>query len=204
MTARTRTISANFFCFLTAGLACLAIACLTPNPARAEMYMYIDDKGGYHFTDSPKSADYIPTPHLEAPQPPVQAGTRYTEIIKSIASTYGVRPELVQAVIRVESGFNPTAVSRAGARGLMQIMPVHIQKHRISDPFDPRQNITAGTRYLSDLLKRYNGDLNLSLAAYNAGPSRVDHYKGIPPYPETRQYVQKVLSCYKQYRRVEK
>lgn len=204
MTARTRSVSAKIFCFLTAGFMCLAIACPAPNPVRAEMYMHIDENGGYHFTDSPKSADYVPTPHLEAPKPQTQAVMRYTEIINSIAATYGVRPELVQAVIRVESGFNPTAVSRAGARGLMQIMPVHIQKHRISDPFDPRQNITAGTRYLSDLLKRYNGDLNLSLAAYNAGPSRVDHYKGIPPYLETRQYVQKVLSCYKQYRGKEK
>lgn len=162
--------------------------------------MHIDEQGVYHFTDSPRSADYIPAAYFQAPGGHFHDINRYGGLIKSIAEAHGVRPELVLAVIRVESGFNPKAVSRSGARGLMQLMPVHIQNNGISDPFDPRQNITAGTRYLSRLLRRYKGDLNLCLAAYNAGPAAVDHYRGIPPYPETRKYVQKVLSSYRQYR----
>jgi hypothetical protein len=188
-------------------LACLATgicAVSPPGPAAAEIYMHIDDQGLYHFTDTPRSAHYIPARYFQGPKMTALHANRYEGLIQSIAKTHGVRPELVQAVIHVESGFNPAAVSGSGARGLMQIMPVHIRQHRVSDPFDPGQNIMAGTRYLSSLLKRYNGDLNLSLAAYNAGPGAVARYRGIPPYRETRQYVQKVLSLYRQYRNIQK
>ncbi|MFO7930766.1 MAG: lytic transglycosylase domain-containing protein [Desulfosalsimonas sp.] len=185
-----------------------AAACLLILPAGAnagdEMYVRIDDQGAYHFTDAPSSGEYVRNPGPSTPgSEPVAAG-RYEDIITDISRKTGVRPELVKAVIRVESSFNPAAVSPKGARGLMQLMPVQSRVYNISDPFDPRENISAGTRYLETLIKRYDGNLNLSLAAYNAGPQAVDHYNGIPPYSETRQYVQKVLLHYKNYRKKSK
>ncbi|MFW6081706.1 MAG: lytic transglycosylase domain-containing protein [Desulfosalsimonas sp.] len=169
--------------------------------ADQELYVRIDDQGAYHYTDAPSSAEYVRDPGTAGLGPEPVASGRYEEIIREISRQTGVRPELVKAVIRVESAFNPTAVSPKGARGLMQLMPVQSRTYDISDPFDPRENIYAGTRYLEKLLKRYNGNLNLSLAAYNAGPEAVDYYSGIPPYRETRQYVQKVLLHYKNYRK---
>ncbi len=169
-------------------------------PACAEIYVHIDDQGVYHFTDTPTSSEYIRAPTFSKTRPGPVSDGRYEKIIRDISANSGVRPELVKAVIRVESGFNTKAVSEKGARGLMQLMPANLQRYRIDDPFDPRQNIAAGTRYLGRLLKRYNGNLNMSLAAYNAGPSAVDHYQGVPPYTETRQYVQKVLLYYRHYR----
>ena len=97
----------------------------------------------------------------------------------------------------MESDFNPTAVSKKGALGLMQIMPENCRALRVSDPFDPRQNIFGGTRYLRRQMDRYEGRLQLALSAYNAGPAAVDRYQNIPPYPETEEYVSKVLHYYR-------
>ncbi len=176
------------------------LACLMPAATNADLYVRIDEHGAYHFTDTPMSSEYVKAHVFSRPgQVPEPAG-EYEAIIREVSENSGLRPELVKAVILVESGFNPGAVSAKGARGLMQLMPVQFRSYNIDDPFDPRQNITAGTRYLEKLLKRYNGNLNLSLAAYNAGPAAVDHYRGVPPYRETRQYVQKVLLYYRHYR----
>ena len=113
-------------------------------------------------------------------------------LINRYAGQNGLSPALVRAVIRQESDGNPRDVSHAGARGLMQLMPEEIQELGVTDPFDPEQNIAAGTRLLSGLLKQYKGDLPLALAAYNAGSGAVQKYKGIPPYPETQDYVRKI------------
>jgi hypothetical protein len=118
---------------------------------------------------------------------------RYAQDIREISERYGMSPVLVEAVIRVESAFNPLAVSRKGARGLMQLMPATAYALGVQNSFDPRENIDGGVRHLRHLIDRYPGDLPLVLAAYNAGEGAVDYYGGIPPYPETRQYVQKVL-----------
>jgi hypothetical protein len=118
---------------------------------------------------------------------------RYTPEIREIAERYGMDPVLVEAVIRVESAFNPLAVSRKGARGLMQLMPSTASALGVQDSFDPRQNIDGGVRHLRALIERYNGDLPLALAAYNAGEGAVETHGGIPPFPETQQYVRKVL-----------
>jgi soluble lytic murein transglycosylase-like protein len=107
-----------------------------------------------------------------------------------------VDPALVKAVISTESGWNPRAVSRKGAVGLMQVIPETAQRFGVSNPYDPEQNVEAGTTYLKALLDRYNGDLEKSLAAYNAGEHAVDHTGGIPPYWETRRYVRKVTDAY--------
>lgn len=177
---------------------CLGLAAAS---AGDDLYVHIDDQGVYHFTDAPTSSKYVKARTFSDGQPPRLIQDRYTGVIRNFSQKHGLRPELVQAVIHVESGFNPKAVSKKGARGLMQVMPVHLQRLGIENPFNPRENIAAGTRYLSRLLERYDGNLTLSLAAYNAGPTAVDHYQDVPPYLETRQYVQKVLLYYRHYRK---
>ena len=113
-------------------------------------------------------------------------------VIDEASATYGVSADLVKAVIQTESAFNPVAVSPVGALGLMQLMPVTAAYLGVADPFDPRQNVNGGVKYLSMLLDRFNGNVALALAGYNAGPTAVARHKGIPPYRETRGYVQKI------------
>ncbi len=126
---------------------------------------------------------------LDAPR---EAGTPFATFIEEASSLYGVSSELVRAVIQTESGFNPRAVSGVGAKGLMQLMPRTARALGIEDPFDPRQNIFGGVKYLSTLLEKYNGNVALALACYNAGPGNVRKHGGIPPFGETRGYVRKI------------
>jgi hypothetical protein len=116
----------------------------------------------------------------------------FAELIGEAARAQGIAPELVASVIAVESNFNPQAVSAKSARGLMQLMPETAARFGVTNVFDPRQNINAGTRYLEELLERYNGNLALALAAYNAGPDKVEQFRAVPPYRETRDYVRRV------------
>ncbi len=121
----------------------------------------------------------------------------YANFITESARAHGVAPELVASVIAVESNFNPNAVSWRSARGLMQLMPQTAARFGVTRVFDPQQNIEAGTKYLKELLLRYNGDLALTLAAYNAGPDRVEQYRTVPPYRETRDYVRRVTEKFR-------
>jgi soluble lytic murein transglycosylase-like protein len=123
---------------------------------------------------------------------PLPATIAYNDAIAEAASLYNLDPNLIRAIIRAESAFNPFAVSRAGAQGLMQLMPAVAEELNVLDPFDPRQNIFGGARYLRWLLDRNEGNLDLAVASYNAGPGAVDRYNGVPPYRETRNYVKKV------------
>jgi hypothetical protein len=123
---------------------------------------------------------------------PLPATIAYNDAIDEAAHLYNLDPNLIRAIIRAESAFNPFAVSRAGAQGLMQLMPAVAEELNVLDPFDPRQNIFGGARYLRWLLDRNDGNLDLAVASYNAGPGAVARYNGIPPYRETRNYVKKV------------
>ena len=120
-------------------------------------------------------------------------------IIKT-AVRYQVDPALVKAIIMAESGYNPRAISKNGAVGLMQLMPETAQELNVEDVFNPKQNIDGGVRYLKQLMKQFSGDLNLALAAYNAGSKAVKQHKGVPPFKETRQYIKKVFEYYKLYK----
>jgi soluble lytic murein transglycosylase-like protein len=122
--------------------------------------------------------------------------TSYSQIINRTSYKYRIEPYLVSAVIKVESNWDSQAVSRKGAKGLMQLMPSTAKEMNVKNPFDPEENIEGGTRYLRYLLDRFNGDIILALAAYNAGPNRVEKFRDIPPIKETKQYVKKVLSIY--------
>jgi len=129
----------------------------------------------------------VPEPKKEDTDP-----SRFDAIIEEASALYGVNSALVKAVIQAESRFNPLAVSPVGAKGLMQLMPVIAREYGALDPLDAKQNVFAGVKYLSNLLDRYNGNVSMALAGYNAGPTAVKRFRGIPPYRETRGYVRKI------------
>ena len=126
--------------------------------------------------------------------------TAYNSEIASAAAQFGVEEAVVRAIIHAESSFNPGALSRVGAQGLMQLMPATARRFGVGNAFDPAQNIRGGVQYLGWLLKRFNGDLKLAAAGYNAGEGAVDKYKGVPPYSETQRYVQRVAVLAERYR----
>ena len=124
----------------------------------------------------------------------------YQHLIQKAAHKHAIDPALIQAVIKQESAYNRFAVSPAGAQGLMQLMPATAKRFQVKNAFMPAQNINAGSQYLAWLLKRFKGNVRFALAGYNAGEGKVDRYKGIPPYRETRRYVKKVMGYYQQFK----
>ena len=166
-------------------------------PAQAQIYAFRDANGNQVFSDRLPSGDYrtfaVAGSSFRSTRPAMdEFRNRYDSIIDREAVNFGVRPDLVRAVVQVESGFNPRARSPKGAMGLMQLMPGTAATFGIQNPYDPAQNVRGGVAYLRSLLDRY-GDETLALAAYNAGPNAVDRYgTAVPPYRETRDYVNKV------------
>ena len=190
--------------------ACLsfiaAVMVLPSGTVRADIYSFVDERGIAHYTNVPIDPRYEFL--LASPKERTHSGDPYDSVllagaaqfdafIDSAASAVSIEPQLLRAVIVVESGFNPHAVSKAGAAGLMQLMPATAQRYGVSDRLDPEQNIHGGARYLKSLLTRYGNDMKLALAAYNAGEDAVDRCgRCIPRYPETRAYVPRVLRMY--------
>jgi soluble lytic murein transglycosylase-like protein len=130
-----------------------------------------------------------------------KAEHKYHKLIVQTASQYQIDPALIKAIIMAESGYNPKAVSKKGAKGLMQLMPDTAEALGVEDIFNPRQNITGGVQYFKLLVTRFNGDVKLALAAYNAGSRYVRNYKGVPPFKATRYYIKKVFKYYQQYKK---
>ena len=167
-------------------------------PALGEIYYQIDENGIAHFTNAPTSSEYRLLQPGVLPSVHRLTAANIEELIEAFGAEHGLDSALIRAVIQVESNFNHRAISRKGAQGLMQLMPSTIWRLSVGDAYDPHENIGAGVRYLRQLLDQFQGDLRLALAAYNAGENAVLRYRGVPPYPETRDYVTKVLRLYRQ------
>lgn len=184
----------------------LLCALVTSSAAQADIYRTVGPDGVISFSNNkqPGGKLYARTEPALSPRMPRDSSperyTRYDQHIREAAALYQIPVELVRAVIKVESDFDPRALSRANARGLMQLIPETAERMMVRDIYDPRENIFGGTRFLRVLANTFNGDIVLTLASYNAGEGAVMRYGGVPPYPETQDYVARVLAYYRQYR----
>jgi soluble lytic murein transglycosylase-like protein len=193
--------------FLYASVLMATALSTTPAEARSKIYTYVDADGIKHYTDVPDNNRYKLL--VLSPRDMTHSGqyydqslmaraTQYDSIIEKAALYAAVEPNLLRAVIVVESGFNSRAVSKRGAVGLMQLMPATAIRFGVSNPYDPKQNVHAGARYLKFLIDRFGQDVRLALAAYNAGEEAVDRNGGrIPPFAETMAYVPRVMKIYR-------
>jgi soluble lytic murein transglycosylase len=184
------------------GSAVLGVMAAATAGAQDAIYAYVDANGVAHFTDAPRDSRFVRLAWTaESVRPDERSAPirwEYDGLIGLTARAHRVPPALVKAVIAAESSFDPDAVSRKGAQGLMQLMPTTARSLGVDDPLRPDENVDGGVRYLRDMIDRF-GNLSLALAAYNAGPAAVDRYRGVPPYPETRDYVKRVLTYYRAY-----
>ena len=183
------------------------------SPAGAQIYKWTDEDGIVHLSSEKPTGNrtfqsfrfpcYASDPSCSARvnwnTVPLNRGA-FPEIIREVAVVHGVDESLIRAIIHAESAYQPDAKSPKGAQGLMQLMPPTQAELGVNDPYDPIENIEGGTRYLAGLLKQFNGDIRLASAAYNAGPGAVERYQGVPPYPETEEYVRRVDILHRRYR----
>ena len=166
--------------------------------AWADIYRYVDKDGVWHFTNIKSDKRYrifIKSSRKNS----VEFIEEYSDIIRQASKRFEIDPHFIRAIIKAESGFDHNATSSKGAQGLMQLMPGTANDMAVEDPFDPEENIFGGARYFSLLLKRFENDKILALAAYNAGPEAVESYKGVPPFPETKAFVKRVMGYYETY-----
>ena len=177
---------------------------MSPFSAHADIYKYVDKNGTIHLTNvtTNPQVDYVLVYREKRVLFSIKANdvAKYDQLITRTAEKYKVDPALVKAVIKTESNFNHRAVSPKGAQGLMQLMPSTAYALQVPDSFHPDNNVEGGVKYLRYLIELFRNDLSLALAAYNAGENAVIKHRGIPPYRETQNYVQRVLSQYRQYR----
>ena len=184
---------------------CLALIAAALAAGASQVYMFRDKRGVIHFTDAPTDSRFRPFKikgevRVGLGKTPIDPELLQPYII-SAAKRYSLDPALITAVIRVESAFDPNAVSWAGAQGLMQLMPGTASLMGVRNSFSPRENIYGGSKYLRNMLDRFNGDLHLALAAYNIGPERVAREQKIPNVRETQAYVKRVLLYYGRYKK---
>lgn len=180
-------------------VAALVVSLALAGPARGQVASVVDEHGRRVFVNAntPASRHEQMSQASQVPPGPSQASNEVLDrIVREAAARHQVDPRLVRAVVQAESSWNPVAISRKGALGLMQLVPTTAERFGAGNAFDPGQNVEAGVRYLRTLLERYQGDLTKSLAAYNAGENAVDRAGGVPNYPETRAYVRKVTDSY--------
>jgi soluble lytic murein transglycosylase len=181
-------------------LAGIAICFFWSSGAFADIYRYKDANGVWHFTNVKSDKRYkFYLKERPSPKGGLQFIKDYEHIISQASQRFSVERSLIKAVIKAESDFDHRAISSKGAQGLMQLMPETADEMDVSDAFNPEENIFGGTRYLGLMLERFSKDKRLALAAYNAGPERVEEYKGVPPFPETATFIERVLKYYHQY-----
>ena len=186
--------------YLVVLIAALVLFAAVPS-LFADIYMYVDKDGTTCFTNlMPPTPQYQVIIKERKRFSRSHLTNRYDEYIREASRMHRVSFPLLKAIIKAESGFNPKAISKKGAKGLMQIMPSNFRVLGIKNPFNPRESIMGGALYLRQLLDRFNGEVHLALAAYNAGPDSVDRSGGIPPIRETENYVNKVMKYYKIFR----
>jgi len=183
----------------TASLMVFSLCLFMTAECLADIYRYRDEQGVWHFTNIPTRDTRFKIYIREGNRSPSQYIKKYDGIIDDASKRFGLEPSLVKAVIKAESDFDHEAVSNKGAQGLMQLMPETAATMEVKDAFDPEDNIVGGTRYLSQLMERFGNNTELAVAAYNAGPEAVQTHGGIPPFEETRTFVQRVLRYYKQF-----
>jgi len=168
--------------------------------AQADIYRFKDENGVWHFTNIRSDTRYrlyIKTGRLRGKQ----YITNYDTIIQKAAKQFSVDSHLIKAIIMAESSFDPNAISKSGAQGLMQLMPPTANDMEVNNPFDPEENIFGGTRYISLLLKKFKQDKKLAIAAYNVGPSVVANQNSVPRIPQTRHFVEKVMKYYSEFKK---
>lgn len=186
---------------LVLGLLFIFCGLFSPGRSAADVFVYKDKQGVLTFTNVPTHQGFRRVIRETNGQPePFSSANGYEALIQSASERHALDADLIRAVIRAESNFNSAARSNKGAMGLMQLMPETARLHNVIDAYDPINNVEGGVRHLKMLLGRYRGDLELSLAAYNAGSQAVDRHGGIPPFVETREYVRRVIQYYDTYR----
>jgi Transglycosylase SLT domain/Domain of unknown function (DUF4124) len=173
---------------------------MSPLIGQAEIYQFVDQDGTVHFTNVPTDHHYQP---ILVTRPPVLSYRQLHYTIQKTGRQYHVDPRLIRAVIKVESDFDPWAVSSAGAQGLMQLMPETASALSVINPFDPEENIDGGTRHLRYLLNLFQGNTRLAVAAYHAGEKMIQQHGGIPPIRQTQEYVERVMKTYRSYKGME-